>query len=390
MSTQTQTGLVPLVDGQQSYDIVFTTPFAGVPGFADASVQMPNSSGEVFEATIDRSTLTASGCTVWLSGIPSAASVGGYINWYALGPFASASVANGTGIKFVELCHRIGRRGRTGDFTKLDMSEMSDVFNAANTALQRLYNALPTYFKEQTQGFVLPAPLSIYGVGVTQYSKIVTNYVFTAAQFGQSIQLDGDSQWNQIIGENELLNPYMGETGSANGTIYGNALYSTTYPFDRVIGNPAYANQAQTPLFQQQMVPGSSNSAWLFNQAVGWPQTWWTQVFGNSQGKKPIMVIRFAPAPSMATAINVRMGFWPKRLTLADYNANTELCVPDQFIEPALIPMSLQEFMTSPAWVIRGDEKMIDAKGDRGEAFAKNQLGQIGSPSNQVFTPAGF
>lgn len=387
-TSSTQTGLIPLVEGQQSYVVTFSPVFSGTPSFFAPSVRMPDSSGEVFEATYEG--LSATGCTIWLSGIPTGASTGGYVNWIALGPFGQLPSASGTGIKLVELCNRVGRRGRGGDFTQLSLSEMGDVFTAINAALQRLYNALPTYFKEQTQGFVLPAPLAITNVGVTQYAKTITGHAFTAAQFGQSVQLDGDSQWNQIIGTAELLNPYMGATGTVNGTVYGNALYSETYPFDRVIGNPCYANQNQTPLFQQQMVPGSASAAWLFNQAVGWPQTWWPQVFGNSQGKKPIMVLRFAPAASQATAISVRMGFWPKRVTLADYDANVELTVPDQFIEPALVPMCLEEFMISPAWIVRGDERMVADRGQRGEMFAKNQLGQIGSPCNQVFTPVGF
>jgi len=388
MSSSTQTGLIPLVEGQQSYVLTFSPPFASTPSYFAPSVRMPNSSGEVFEATYEG--LTETGVTIWLSGIPTAASDGGYINWMALGPFAQLASETGTGIKLVQLCHRIGRRARGGDFTKLSLSEMTDVMTAVNGGLQRLYNVLPAYFKEMTQGFVMPAPLSITNVGVTQYGKFITGHVFTAAQFGQSVQLDGDSQWNQIIGTDELLNPYMGTTGTVNGTVYGNAIYSETYPFDRVIGDPAYANQSQTPLFQQMMVPGSASAAWLFNQAVGWPQTWWPQVFGNSQGKKPIMVLRFAPAPSQATAINVRLSFWPKRVTLADYDANIELTVPDQFIESALIPICLQEFMVSPAWQTRGDEARIDDLGTKAEIFARNQLGQVGSPSNQIYCPSGF
>ncbi len=295
-------------------------------------------------------------------------------------------------ITTVELCHRIGRRARGGDFTRLSMTEQTDLLEAANAALQRLYNALPTYFKEQTQGFVLPGPLSVTGVGVVQFAKTVTGLTFTEAQFGQTIVIDGDPAWNQIIGTDALLNPYMGTTGDHNATIYGNAIHSTTYPLDRIIGNPQFANQNQMPIFRNTMVAASSPPAntWWWAQSVGPPQLWWPQVFGNSQGNKPIMALIFAPAPDQAYAINVRIGFWPKRLTLADYDANTDLPVPDQFISPSLVPMCLQQFMSSPAWQIRGDEKMIDLSGDKGELFAKQQLGQVGAPSNKIYTPIGF
>lgn len=291
-----------------------------------------------------------------------------------------------------ELFHRIGRRARGGDFTRLSMTEQTDLMEAANTALQRLYNALPTYFKEQTQGFVLPAPLAISGVGVTQFSKTVTGITFTAAQFGQTVVLDGDAGWNQIIGTDELLNPYMGSTGTVAGTIYGNAIYSETFPLDRIIGNPQFVLPQNGPLWGNAIVRANSDATgwWWYSQNIGVPQLWWPQVFGNSQGNAPIMVLRFAPAPSSAMAVNVRIGFWPKRITLADYDAATDLVVPDQFIEASLIPMCLQAFMSSPAWQVRGDESVVELKGDKGELFARNQPGQIGAPSNKIFTPIGF
>jgi hypothetical protein len=295
-------------------------------------------------------------------------------------------------ISTVQLFQRIGRRARGGDFTKLSLTEQTDLMEAANAALQRLYNALPTYFKVQTQGFVLPAPLTISGIGVTAFSKTVTGANWTSAQIGQTVALDGDAAWNQIIGANELLNPYMGATATVGGTVYGNAIYSETYPFDRVIGNPEFANQGLTPYGLRTLFPTSNgnNLPWIYAQNVGMPRVWWTQVLGNSQGGTPLMIIRVAPAPSTAYAINIRLSFWPKRLTLADYAANTALVVPDQFIETSLIPMALQEFMSSPAWQSRNDEGAVEARGERGEKFAREQPGVLTSNNNWVGTPAGF
>ena len=78
-----QTGRVALVAGTQSYAIVFSPAFSAAPGFFGASILMVNSSGETFDVVADLSTLTASGVTVWLSGVPTAASTGAFINWIA-------------------------------------------------------------------------------------------------------------------------------------------------------------------------------------------------------------------------------------------------------------------------------------------------------------------
>ncbi len=293
----------------------------------------------------------------------------------------------------VQLFHRIGRRARGGDFTKLSMSEQTDIAEAANAALQELYNAVPAYFKEITEGFLLPAPQAIT-LAVVQYSNALSSSVFTDAQIGRSVQLEGDPAWNQIVSPDTLLNPYMGPTGTVNGTIFGDAVWSTRYPFDRIIGNPTFAKQIG-PLGsgagQMAHTPNANQSAnWFLQQASGIPVAWWTQMLGNSQVNEPLLVLRFAPAPSIAYSINVRMSYWPKRLTLLDYNSAAVITVPDQFLESALIPLALRAFMSSPTWQIRGDEVQINNRADSALIFCRNQYGSPAVPNNRVATPFGF
>jgi hypothetical protein len=78
-----QKGTTALVVNQQSYAITFPSAYGTVPTWVTANVQMPNSSGEVFDAAVDVSTLTTTGCTFWLSGVPTSASTGGKLNWRA-------------------------------------------------------------------------------------------------------------------------------------------------------------------------------------------------------------------------------------------------------------------------------------------------------------------
>ncbi len=93
----------------------------------------------------------------------------------------------------IEYLHRIGRHARGSDFTKLSMSEQSDLINAANTALQQAYNLLAQYYKEITEGFYLPGPATL-ALAVTQYSNSVAASSFTDAQIGRSVIIDGDSR----------------------------------------------------------------------------------------------------------------------------------------------------------------------------------------------------
>lgn len=296
-------------------------------------------------------------------------------------------------ISLVEVCARLGRRTRAGDFSSLNFTEQADMLAAINAALQRTFNVLPIYFKEKTVGVLLPAPLAIASIDVVQYSKDITGYAFTSEQIGQTVQLGSDPQWNQIVAPQSLLNPYMGISANVTGTIYGNATYSTETPFDHIIGNPQFADQTLAGLFPINMAVqnGGQNMDWIYQQNIGRPTAWWTQVMGGSQGQSPLMVMRFAPAPDTAYAIKVRIGVWPHRLLINDYNSNTALVVPEQFIEPAFIKMCMQEFSSSPACNADPEtKKQMIIDGKEGELYLKNQVQVIGVPMNRQGTPRGY
>ncbi len=381
------TGRTPLVVDQQSYDITFSPPFLVAPTSFYPALQMPDENAEVFY--VDYTNLTPTGATLVLSGLPTSLSLGGYITWQANGVTGSSA---SSGITVSQLFHRIGRRSRTGDVTKLSMTEITDVLDAANFGLQKLYNALPVYFKEQTQGFALAAPATI-STSVTQYSKAVTASTFTTAQIGCTVQLDGDKQWNQIIGTETLLNPYMGATGTVSGTVYGDAITSDTYPLDRIIGNPRFPNRDQWPINPlNQGWPGQMYGWWLGYNSIGVPCSWWPQVLGGSQGNAPMVILKFAPLPDVAYPVQVRLSFWPKRLTLDDYLLSTTLAVPSQFIEPALIPFCVESFMGSPAWLSRSpaDDAAVAQKAGYAEMYLREQPAQVALPANRIFCPVGF
>lgn len=292
----------------------------------------------------------------------------------------------------VELIARVARRARSGgDFTKLSLLERLDVLGACNNALGELYNNLPTYLKEQTQGFTLPAPLAIT-IGVTNGSKLLSGYAFTEQQIGASINISGDGLRNQLLGPiatMSLMNAYQGPTGSTTATIYGDAIHPTTIPFDRIIASPRFADETVWPMVQQSMQRLDFPFLGMMPQ-IGRPMSWWTQSMGNSQGNQPLLVLKFFPQPDKIYEIRVRLAFWSQRLLMTDYDNANPLTVPDQFLETALLPLALRAFRTSPAWEKRGDEDEIIAAADRGLAFLRSQPGQVGAPSNRIFTPVGY
>ena len=292
-----------------------------------------------------------------------------------------------------QLCERIARRGRTGDLTKMALTEQMDVLQAANAALQRAYNALPAYFKEVTQGFALPAPATVNNVTVVNGSSTLSTGIFSTAQIGATVIIAGDPQYNQVVGTNNLRNPYAGPTGvAATMTIYGDSLYSTSYPFDRIIGNPRFTYAGIIPLTPLEIMKADDQWNYLFQNQIGQPLSWWIQYLGNSQGNQPIAVMKFAPWPDQQYNIKIRLAFWPQRLLITDMQGATTLNVPDQFLEAALIPMAIEEFMTSEQWKSRGadDDNRVIARGQKAEDFLRNQIADPAAPANQIYTPLGF
>ena len=264
---------------------------------------------------------------------------------------------------------------------------------AINGAIQEVYDLLPIYLKEQTDGFTLPAQVAVTGLVVTNGSNVVTGYSFTADQIGRSILIEGDGTVNQLIGNGTalcLMNAYNGQSGSVGATIYGDAVYTTGAPFDRIVGDPCFSDQRQWPIMRRNGNPQDYQFFGLLQ--VGRPQFWWVQNMGNSQGNVPILVLKFFPMPDTAYMVKVRMAYWARRLLLTDYDAASTITVLDQFIESALIPLALRQFMISPAWEKLGpaaDKLVLDAA-TRAETFLRRQPGQVGAPSNQIGTPFGF
>jgi hypothetical protein len=63
--------------------------------------------------------------------------------------------------------------------------------------------------------------------------------------------------------------------------------------------------------------------------------------------------------------------------------------VADQFIETALIPLALYALTTTPIFDGKG-AALLQAKAEAAEDFLRAQPGQLGAPSNKVYTPVGF
>jgi hypothetical protein len=259
-----------------------------------------------------------------------------------------------------------------------------DLISSANSALQESYNILPDYFKNKPVGFTLAAPATV-SLTVVAGSDSVQTSAFTAAQFGRSVIIDGDSQTNQIIGTAKLLNAYQGGTGTATATIYGDSVFTDQYPLDRVLDNPRFTGHDDWPLFHSEGMASE-----LVVPEVGLPRYWWAETFGNSQGVTPMLCIKFFPYPSIAYPISMRFSFWAKRLTLSDYDSNTTLPIPDQFIDTALVPLGKRAFMSSPAWEDRKDADLVMAAAQRAEDFLRKQPGQIAVPDNRISTPLGY
>lgn len=290
----------------------------------------------------------------------------------------------------IQYMAKIARAAKNPDVASMSFDERQDVLDAANAATNDLYEKSPTFLREITEGFMFAAPTTI-PLNVTFGSTSVGQGTFAESMLGCSIVIPGDPGWNQIQSDGTLQNPYVGPTASAVvATVYGDAVFSTRYPFDRILSNPQYADRRFASMLSRGLSRISDNGERrIFENAVGRPRYWWVQQLGVSQGNQPSLVIRVSPAPDQAYAIKIRMAYWAKRMYPSDYDAGTVVTIPDNLLESVLVPIAKRFLITTPTFNKEMKDDVLDAA-QRADASAAKQNPQPAQQPVFLGTPPTY
>lgn len=270
------------------------------------------------------------------------------------------------------------------DTSKLTAEERQTITDCVNASLQRFHDLAPDHSKVTSISLLLGAP-RVVTIGVTKNSVQFTGYVATDTDMYCTIRVNGDSIDNQIVGNDTLLMPYAGETGTVQATIYGDAV-ALPQEYSSIASNPIYADT------RQEMSQGnfSSKNRLLYQMAVGEPMRWMIEPNGQHGDFRAVFRTDTLPHRDIRLVATARMA--PPRIAFID-TMTTDTLVPirSEHIEAYLIPAIRGMLAETTLWKSADTRSIAATRGE--EAMMRYELmipKQLTTPSNLVGTPFGF
>lgn len=208
-----------------------------------------------------------------------------------------------------------------------------DVVNALNAAIQEITDVGPAEAKEAPGYGLLNQPTGITlncTYGSTTVSAVTT---WAAWMQGCTLQISGDTQQNELLSQTRLARPFLGTTGGATATIYGDCI-----TLDDTIGKiiaplwlpnnlPVYPATNRQQFMQLGMYPLVTSATggilgWPFylyyQKPIGPPRTWFIDGAYDASLGYTQRRIRFCPMPNQTYSVAYTAGINPPRMTLAD------------------------------------------------------------------------
>lgn len=246
------------------------------------------------------------------------------------------------------------------------------IVRCINRSVQDVFELNPALFKREV-GLTVAAPLT-GTVGVTADSVNVTAPTFSGnpTLAGQSIQIAGQTEWNQIFTENagvyRLVAPYTGTTATRTATLYGDAiLLPTTY--SKPLG-PLWLGDIRElfPLagkgdfisYDPRQDLSSDWGRYPFGQSrlqqgklIAQPEGYFVDSWVGVQGTAHRLRIHLTPVPERQYQLRFDAGVRPDIITVANLGSEgTDPAVgfnmPAGYDEKFLLPVVLYHWQKTP------------------------------------------
>ncbi len=307
----------------------------------------------------------------------------------------------------VQLAQRLGRNLAVNDPFNLPADAALDVLAAINGGLQTFYRNMPGQYKRTTLSYTLHAPAAKTIVFQQKYSNL-TDSTFDSTNFGCTLRFTDGSRETEIIGPNAILDDYLGDTLSVDGTIYSDVVPIQDV-IERVIGAVrVYDNTTAEPtaLVRDERLRGGRarrwsywgewdeiyypfDSGWL--TGIGRPRYYYLDPAAASQGPQPSFLLRVAPMPDIDYTVRMEAELSTQRILMADLTVARSILVSETYIDDIFIPLCEAELVTSPFW--RDPNQLAAVKG-RQQDILMTKMPKIprdtAPSSNAVGRPRGF
>jgi hypothetical protein len=279
----------------------------------------------------------------------------------------------------LQLGQRLLRRLTIKDMSLLSAEHALEIVDAINGATQKVYHLLPHIYKRRKiSGSVLPE----YTKDVqATYNSTTTDEVFTFAERGRTIFIGDDSRPNQIVGDDQLLNPFLGSTGTHTATIMGDCLHIAEN-IERIVTNPMLDTG-------HQLMP-VPNELFARTQQKGRPTHYSIAPAGISQAQTPSFYLRLSHYPQTHYHIAFFADVAPRHMAFADLSEPKPLPIQNDHIESILLPFIFERLTDCNLWEDKSTVEKIKDTAEQAVQMAQLIPPQIEPQQRYVGTPHGY
>jgi hypothetical protein len=287
-------------------------------------------------------------------------------------------------MKTLSFIQRLTRDLTQTNPSNLTAEERQTILDCVNASLQIMHDHAPDHSKVTTISINLAAPQAIT-IGVVQGSTDFTSYSATDEDMYCTIKITGDKIDNQIIGNDKLLLPYSGATGTVSATIYYDAV-ALPAQYSSISSNPRYAD-TNTELLQGAY---PARDRLLYRFAVGSPECWSVEPNGQHDDYRAVFRVDRLPISAIRLKATARLA--PPRITFLDtITATRDLPIRYEHVESYLLPMVRGLLAETDLWRSESLRSAAVARGNAAEVRYSTMIPQtLTTPSNSVGSPSGY
>lgn len=277
----------------------------------------------------------------------------------------------------------------------LSAAEVSAVVEAMNAGLVKMFEALPPHWRSREVVFSGSPRLDIACV-LTHGSATLGAAVFQPEEVGRSVLFaqGGDAAWHRVAAPDRLVMPWLGASGTWQGSVYPDALAPTGLlaRVQRLADHPVVILEDGHRRTLRLLPTGEGARAVADRPSLGTPQYYEVEssgfvlAEGSGQGS-----LRVWPLPLTAVRVVASAELWPLPVSVALAGAGEggpQLPIPEAAMEEAL-DLCGPALALLPGWQVRSYNLCV-VKAAGAEQRLSNFPTVLHRPHHTVGTPAGY
>lgn len=316
-------------------------------------------------------------------------------------------------------------------FDALAADDMLELADALNAGLRGFYFYAPDHHKRKEVSQFLPTARTVE-IYVTNGSKTVNSGLHTeeglailteeeqaltledvivvaGEHIGATIRIEGDPNWNRVVGVNLLRDAFQGETGTRTATIYADAITLEQASIEALATDPQLETGevlVHDDLIRQwgtdygryhsgnhkNGLPSSYGYRAKLDRKIGRPRRYWIGYVGDRVrgAVEPQGLILLDPIPDAPYNVIFEAYYRPLRFGMADFQSPVELPVADDLVEEIVLPLAWEYLVDSPLWRDDANVGRYFDRANRARSMATALHPAVGVPNNQMGTPRGY